>query len=154
MGPRAIAALGMTSGVTHMEWFRRADGSIAISEVAARPPGAQFTTLISYAHDLDLYRAWANVVVFDEFTPAPRRYAVGAAYLRGQGAGRVKAVHGLDAAREVAPLVVESRLPKPGQPHGGTYEGDGYVIVRHSETAVVEQALARIISVIRVELVE
>jgi biotin carboxylase len=154
MGPRAIAALGMVSGVTHMEWFRRADGSIAISEVAARPPGAQFTTLISYAHDLDLYRAWANVVVFDEFTPAPRRYAVGAAYLRGQGNGRVKAVHGLDVAQEVAPLVVESRLPKPGQPHAGTYEGDGYVIVRHPETAVVEQALARIISVIRVELVE
>jgi len=70
-GPRALAALGMTSGITHMEWFRRRDGSIAISEVAARPPGAQFTTLISYAHDLDLYRAWARVVVHDQFDPAP-----------------------------------------------------------------------------------
>lgn len=154
MGPKALAALGMTSGLTHMEWFRRSDGSIAISEVAARPPGAQFTTLISYAHDLDLYRAWAKAVVFDAFEPAPRRYAVGAAYLRGQGSGRVKAVHGLEAAREVGPLVVESRLPAQGQTHGAGYEGDGYVIVRHPETAVVERALSRIINVIRVELVE
>ena len=156
MGPRALAALGMGSGMTHMEWFRRRDGTIAISEVAARPPGAQFTTLISYAHDLDLYRAWARVAVHDEFDPAPRRYAVGAAYLRGQGPpdgnARVRAVHGLEDAADVAPLVVESRLPRPGQPHAGGYEGDGYVIVRHPDTAVVERALSRIVSVIRVEL--
>jgi formate-dependent phosphoribosylglycinamide formyltransferase (GAR transformylase) len=154
MGPRALEALGMSTGLTHMEWFRRRDGSIAISEVAARPPGAQFSTLISYAHDLDLYRAWARAVVCDQFESAPRRHAVGAAYLRGQGQGRVKAVHGLESAKEVAPLVVEAKLPRPGQPHGASYEGDGYVIVRHAETAVVEQALARIIRVIRVELEE
>jgi|SRR5262245_4997150 len=154
VGPRALQALGMTTGVTHMEWFRRRDGSVAVSEVGARPPGAQFSTLISYAHDLDLYQAWAKVVVFDAFEPAPRRHAVGAAYLRGQGNGRVKAVHGLDQARDVAPLVVESRLPRPGQPHGSGYEGDGYVIVRHPDTRVVEEALARIIRVIQVELVE
>src|SRR5262245_47568222 len=129
MGPRALQALGMTTGITHMEWFRRANGDIAISEVAARLPGAQFPTLISYAHDLDLYRAWARIVVLDEFEPARRQYAVGAAYLRGQGRGRIAAVHGLDAARDVAPLVVEAKLPKPGQPQGGSYEGDGYVIV-------------------------
>ncbi|MGH7731282.1 MAG: ATP-grasp domain-containing protein [Candidatus Eiseniibacteriota bacterium] len=152
MGPRALEALGMANGLTHMEWFRRRDGNIAISEVAARPPGAQFTTLISYAHDLDLYRAWARVVVHGQFDPAPRRYAVGAAYLRGQGEGRVRTVHGLEEAREVAPLVVESRLPRPGQPHATGYEGDGYVIVRHPETAVVERALSRIVGAIRVEL--
>jgi len=33
-GPRALDALGMRTGLTHMEWFRRPDGSMAISEVA------------------------------------------------------------------------------------------------------------------------
>src|SRR6185369_14190103 len=47
---RALKALGMTTGLSHMEWFRREDGSVAISEVGARPPGAQITTLMSYAH--------------------------------------------------------------------------------------------------------
>ena len=34
----------------------------------------------------------------------------------------------------------------------GGYEGDGYAIVRHPETAVVEEALKRIVSRVRVEL--
>ena len=59
----------MFTGLSHMEWFRRGDGSIAISEVGARPPGAQFTTLLSFAHDLDFYRAWAELMVHETFTP-------------------------------------------------------------------------------------
>jgi D-alanine-D-alanine ligase-like ATP-grasp enzyme len=50
-GVRGLRALGLNTGLTHMEWFRRPSGDIAISEVAARPPGAQFTSLLSYAHD-------------------------------------------------------------------------------------------------------
>ena len=52
---RAVTALGLRTGLSHMEWFRRADGSVAVSEVGARPPGAQFMTLLSWAHDTDLY---------------------------------------------------------------------------------------------------
>lgn len=150
---RALAALGLRTGLSHMEWFRRRDGSVAISEVGARPPGAQFTTLISYAHDVDLYRAWAKLAVYDDFEPPPRRWAVGATYLRGQGRGRVVAVHGIEEAqRELGGLVVEARLPQRGQSPRDTYEGDGYVILRHADTAVVERALARLVTTIRVEL--
>jgi biotin carboxylase len=150
---RALDVLGMGTGVTHMEWFRRRDGSVAISEVAARPPGAQFCTLISYAHDVDFYRAWARLAVLSEFDPPPRRYAAGAAYLRGQGTGRVRAVRGLDqVAAELGSLVVEARIPREGQGPSGSYEGEGYVIVRHPETAVVERALRRIVEGVRVDL--
>ena len=48
-GHKALNILGMRTGMSHMEWFRKKDGSIAISEVAARPPGAQFMTLIARA---------------------------------------------------------------------------------------------------------
>lgn len=150
---KALKLLGLRTGLTHMEWFRRNDGSIAISEVAARPPGAQFTSLISYAHDLDFYSAWPRLMALNEFTPPARRWAVGAAYLRGQGKGRVKAIHGIDAAnREVGPLVVESRLPRPDQAPSGSYEGEGYVILRHPETSVVEAGLKTLVSTIRVEM--
>jgi biotin carboxylase len=152
---RALKALGMVTGLSHMEWFRRKDGSVAISEVGARPPGAQFVTLISYAHDIDLHLEWARLMVFDEFPCPERKYAAGAAFLRGQGRGRVVAIHGLEQAqREVGPHVVEVKIPKPGSSPRGTYDGDGYVIVRHPETAVVKHALDRIIRTIRVELGE
>jgi hypothetical protein len=152
-GPAALTTLGMVNGMTHMEWFRRDDGSIAISEVAARPPGAQFTSLISWAHDRDFYSAWAEVSVFERFDPPERRYATGAAYLRGQGAGVVSGLSGVDELqRELGELVVEARLPQPGQAKSSSYEGEGYVILRHPETAVVEAGLKRVVERLRVEL--
>ena len=150
---RALEVLGMQTGLSHMEWFRRPDGSIAISEVAARPPGAQIMTVVSRAHDFDFVAAWARLMVFEEFAAPPRRYAVGAAYLRGQGSGRVKAIHGLDQVQhEIGSLVVDAKLPTAGQTPTGSYEGEGFVILRHPDTAVVQRALRRLISLVRVEL--
>jgi hypothetical protein len=152
-GPRALDALGMHTGVTHMEWFRRPDGRIAISEVAARPPGAQFTTLISYAHDFDLYTAWARLVIHEQFDVPQRQFSVGAAYLRGQGEGRVVAIEGLDEVRrELGPLVVEWKPPALGASASGTYEGEGFIIVRHPDTAAVRDALTKIVRTVRVRL--
>jgi len=152
-GRRTLDALGMWSGLTHMEWFRRPDGSVAISEVAARPPGAQFTTLLSHAHDVDFYRAWARLAVFEEFEVPERRFAAGAAYLRGQGEGRVARVRGLaELERELDGLVVEARLPRPGQGKGSGYEGEGYVVLRHPETEAVIAGLRRLVDTIRVDL--
>src|SRR5215468_814542 len=153
IAPMALRALGLRTGFTHMEWFRRPDGSVAVSEVAARPPGAQITSMLCYAHDFDFYRAWARLMVDDSFTPPPRRWAAGTVYLRGQGIGRVRAVHGLDGLPpEVGSLVVESRLPEPGQVSSGSYEGDGYVIVRHPDTGAITDAMWRLVTGVRVEL--
>ena len=150
---RALKVLGMDTGLSHMEWFRRPDGSIAISEVAARPPGAQITTLVARAHDVDFVAAWADLMVNGTFTMPPRKFATGAAYLRGQGRGRILAVHGLrEAERALAPLICDAKLPQVGDLPKDTYEGDGYVIVRHPDTAVVERALHTLITTIRVEL--
>jgi hypothetical protein len=153
VGARTLQALGMQTGLSHMEWFRREDGTIAVSEVAARPPGAQFTTLISYAHEIDFYHAWARLMILDRFDPPRRRYAAGIAFLRGQGTGRVRAISGLDQAQEeLGELVVETRLPRPDQTPGSTYEGEGYVVLRHPRTEVVERGLARLVTLVRVEL--
>ena len=152
-GPRALDALGMVSGMTHMEWFRRTDGSIAISEVAARPPGAQFTSLISYAHDRDMYSAWVESSVFESFDPPERKWSTGAAYLRGQGRGRVTRVHGIDRARdELGDLVVEAQIPDPGVPKSSSYEGEGYVILRDPDTDRVRDGLRRVVEILQVEL--
>ena len=150
---RALSVLGMQTGLSHLEWFRRTDGSIAISEVAARPPGAQITTLVSRAHDFDFVEAWVRLMVHGTFAAPPRRYAVGAAYLRGQGSGPIRAIHGLEVAqRELGPLICDLQLPVIGHAPRDTYEGDGFVLLRHPDTAVVERGLLRLISTVRVEL--
>ncbi|MCB1042356.1 MAG: ATP-grasp domain-containing protein [Acidobacteria bacterium] len=150
---RANQVLGMQTGLTHMEWFRRRDHSIAISEVGARPPGAQIMKIISYAHDVDFYQSWANLVVHGQFQPPERKYAVGAAYLRGQKSGRVKAIHGLDKAQsEIGGLVVDVQLPQKGQLKSSSYEGEGYVLLRHEDTETVKHALKRLITLVQVEM--
>jgi biotin carboxylase len=155
IGPAALRALGVRHALTHMEWFRRPDGSVAVSEVAARPPGAQITSMMGYVHDVDFYRTWAELMILDTFDPPERRSAAGTAYLRGQGRGPVRAVHGVDELqRQIGHLVVEARLPQVGQPASSSYEGEGYVIVRDPDTDVVRDALHRIITGIKVELVE
>jgi biotin carboxylase len=153
MGVRAVRALGLETGFTHMEWFRRDDGGLAVGEIAARPPGAHIVRLNSYAHDTDMYRAWARAVVDDAFDgPFERRYAVGCAYLRGVGRGQVLRVTGVERAQElVGSHVVESRLPQPGAPRSDSYEGDGHVIVRHPDTEVVKAALKTVIETIQVQ---
>jgi hypothetical protein len=52
----------------------------------------------------------------------------------------------------VASLVVDSRLPRAGQPSSGSYEGDGYITIRHPDTEVVTAALKTLVSTVRVEL--
>jgi len=153
VAPQALKALGLRTGLTHMEWFRRPDGSVAVSEVGARPPGAQITSMLCYVHDFDLYSAWAALMVDGSFDPPPRKWAAGTVYLRGQGAGQVVAIHGLNALPpEVTSLVVDSRLPRAGQPSSGSYEGDGYITIRHPDTEVVTAALKQLVSTVRVEL--
>lgn len=149
----ALSALGMQTGLSHMEWFRRKDGSVAISEVGARPPGAQITTLVSRAHDIDFVKAWTQLMVFGTFDVPQRKYAAGACFLRGQGSGQVRSVHGWDRVqRDLGDLITDVKLPAMGAAPSTSYEGEGFILVRHPDTAVVERAVARIAATVRVEL--
>jgi formate-dependent phosphoribosylglycinamide formyltransferase (GAR transformylase) len=152
LGFRALQALGMHTGLSHMEWFRRADGTIAISEIGARPPGAQIVSLMSFAHDVDLFKGWGRAVALGRFDPPKRKYAAGAAFLRGQGPGdRVTSIHGLDAAqKKMGEWVVETQLPSIGQRRSSSYEGEGYVLIRHPSTETVDRALGQLISTVQV----
>ncbi|MFL5344304.1 MAG: acetyl-CoA carboxylase biotin carboxylase subunit family protein [Hyalangium sp.] len=153
LAPRALQVLGMETGICHLEWFLRPDGSVALSEVAARPPGGKISTLISHAHDADFLLAWVRLLLFGAFEFPARQYAAGVICLRGQGSGRVRAVTGLQQAEdELGELIVEAQLPKINQPAAEGYEGEGYIILRHPETAVVEQGLRRLGDLIRVEM--
>ena len=109
--------------------------------------------LVSYAHDVDFDAAWVRLMIFGTFEPAAPQWSAGIAFLRGQGEGSVKAIHRVEqAAAAVGSLVVASRLPSIGQTPSGSYEGEGFIIVRDRDTAVVGRALETIIDLIRVEL--
>lgn len=156
MGFSAIEALGLDDGMTHMEWFERPDGTLAIGEIAQRPPGANITRMTGLVHDIDAYRAWARAVVDGELdAPWRRKYAVGCAFLRGMGRGRVASVSGVRETHEaVGAWVVEAKLPKLGAAKADSYEGDGYIIVRHESTEAVRKMIKTVIETVKVQYMQ
>lgn len=154
VGEQALRALGMGSGLSHLEWFRRPDGSVAVGEVGARPPGSRVFTPLNWANDYDMYDAWVRLMTVGHCVPPrERKYAVGTAFFRGIGTGHVVAVHGLDwVMREYGSLIVETELPYLGQVKADVFDGQGYVMLRHPNTSVVEEAILEIVSRVQVEI--
>ena len=96
VGFAAIRALGLDTAMTHMEWFQRRDGTIAVGEIGARPPGAQITRMTGLIHGFDAHDVWAKLMVQGLFDIQPRREKSGAiVFLRGRGHGRITAIKGL-----------------------------------------------------------
>ncbi len=109
---------------------------------------------MSQAHQVDFWAKWAELLVHERWDVPERQFATGVAFLRGHGRGRrVTAVHGLDAAQEVAgSIVVDRKLPVVGQARADGYEGEGWAIVRAPTTAQVVAALRTLVTTIRIEL--
>ena len=132
---RGARALGMRDGLSHMEWFRRPDGSVAVSEVGARPPGAQIDARCSLRARRRLLprvgRARGPRRSSSRRSAATPRVRLPARPGQGPGPRRARPRGG---ARRIGHLVVEARLPQPGSRPPSDYEGDGYVIVRHPDT--------------------
>jgi hypothetical protein len=52
----------------HFEFFRaKQDNHIIALEVNMRPPGGMTTDMWNYANDIDIYREWANIIVYNKF---------------------------------------------------------------------------------------
>lgn len=68
-GLSALKAFDVRERFFHLEFFRSdRDGRIVALEVNMRPPGGFTTDMFNFANDIDIYKEWANVVVFDRFT--------------------------------------------------------------------------------------
>ena len=152
VGFQAIRALGLRTAMTHMEWFYRADGSVAVGEIGARPPGAQISDVTGRIHGMDPYLTWARLMVDDKFDgPWQRQKAAAIVFLRSQGTGKISKIEGLtEAQKKMGSLVTDVKLPVVGLPKSSTYEGDGYVIIEHTDTQIVRQAALDLITTVKV----
>jgi phosphoribosylaminoimidazole carboxylase (NCAIR synthetase) len=139
------------TAITHMEWFFATGNRMYVNEVGARPPGVQIMPLMSLAHDVDMIALWAELIAFDRFTPPARKFAAGAAFLRGQGDGdRVVDVRGVqEAVAKAGSALVEMRAPRVNQRRAPGYEGEGIAIVKSDTTEGVKQALLAIIETVQ-----
>ena len=144
LGRQVLRALGMTTGFSHMEWYKRPDGEVVFGEIAARAPGGKLVDQMCWANDIDLYREWARAVCWHSFAATPRRrYHVGALFKRAEGEGRIVRVDGLDELRaRLGPALLEAEALPLGQPRHDwrvSRRSDGHVTVRDPDHEVTQQ---------------
>ncbi len=137
MGRRVIAALGIETSATHMEWFFGPKG-LKFSEIGCRPPGVGAWDLYSAGNDMDVYRAWANAITRGETGSSPsRHYASGIVALRPDQDGAITGYSGVDELRQrYDEWVIDAHLPDPGtptQPVEAGYMANAYVRMRHPD---------------------
>ncbi len=152
---RALAALGITRGIVHMELFLTAGGPL-FGELAARPPGGYLLRLIELAYGFDLWEAWlaSELGAPPARLPARARCSAGARLFH-PGGGRLVAVTG---ERETAALpgVVELQVRShPGDlipPRLGVSQEVAHLIVAGDDRDAVAATLARAGEMLRFEL--
>src|SRR5215470_4518537 len=137
MGRRVIAALGIGTSATHMEWFFGPRG-LKFSEIGCRPPGVGAWDLYSAGNDMDVYREWANAIVRGGTHSAPsRRYASGMVSVRPDRDGNITGYSGVDELNQrYGDWVIDAHLPGPGtptQPVEAGYMANAYVRMRHPD---------------------
>ena len=144
LGRHVLDALGMGSGFTHMEWFKKSDGEVVFGEIGCRPGGAHLVDQMNYTCDIDLFREWARAVCWHAFeAPTTRKYNVSIIFKRARGNGRITRITGLvEFMRRYGEHVCEERLLRPGTPRRNwkhTLVSDGFLIVRHPDWRIANQ---------------
>jgi hypothetical protein len=137
MGRRVIAALGIGTSATHMEWFFGPKG-LKFSEIGCRPPGVGAWDLYSAGNDMDVYREWANAIVHGGTASAPsRQYASGIVALRPDQDGHISGYSGAEELNQrYGEWVIDAHLPPPGTATQGVeagYMANAYVRMRHPD---------------------
>lgn len=69
IGDVTVAACQVKSRFFHCEFFRTSDGGLLPLEINLRPPGGITVDMWNYAHKMDLYAEYANVITRRPTTP-------------------------------------------------------------------------------------
>ena len=143
-GRKVIQEMGLGTTATHMEWFAAQQG-LLFSEIGARPPGCNFWDLYCEANDIDLYKMWAEAVVWGRVSQrASQRFAAGLIALRPSQDGTIVGFTGLERMEKRFGSTLFKRVLPAGrhtQPVEAGYLANGYICVRHPDYDTVRQIL-------------
>ena len=154
LGRRVITTMGLGTTATHMEWFYGPKG-LKFSEIGARPPGVGQWDVYAAGNDIDIYREWANAVVFGRIERRPsRRFASGIIALRPDRDGRIVGYEGVEEIqRRFGEYVTKAHLPPAGtptQPIEAGYMANAWIQMRHPDYDAMREIFEVIARTIRV----
>ncbi|HEV2377231.1 MAG TPA: ATP-grasp domain-containing protein [Streptosporangiaceae bacterium] len=126
-GSAVLEALGMQTGIVHLEFRLTPDGPV-VMEIAVRTPGDCLMDLLGLCYGVDWYELAVRLALGLELPPAPQEpTCFAASYLPIAAAGTVTAVQGL-AEVQAWPGVVEATVTvSPGDVIAPARSSDGRV---------------------------
>lgn len=134
LGRQVIAALGIGTSATHMEWFYGPKG-LKFSEIGCRPPGVGAWDLYCAAHEMDVYKEWAMALVHGRPSQRPSKgYSAGLINLRPDRDGHIVGYEGIEFLEQISEHIIDHHLPPPGsptQPVEAGYMANAWIRVRH-----------------------
>lgn len=138
LGRGVLKALGMGTGFTHLEWYKKANGEVVFGEVGCRVGGARLIDQMNFTSDCDLYAEWARAVCWHAFeADTTRKHNAAIVFKRARGQGRIQRIDGLQefVARNRPWVCAVDLLPVGAQRRDWTQTlvSDGYLLVRHPE---------------------
>lgn len=136
LGRQVLDALGMGSGFTHMEWYKKSDGEVVFGEIGCRPGGARLVDQMNVGSDSDIFVEWARAVVHGQVQSSARKpYCTAIVFKRAEGSGTVHRVDGLDRfLQRFGQFVAFEHILRPGdrtRDWKQTLLSDGYLVVKH-----------------------
>jgi hypothetical protein len=148
---RAVGeALGMETGITHMEWFLTPRGEAIFGEIGCRIGGGGIADMINWANEMCIYKLWGEAITSGTFSAKPaRKYNVAMVFKRALGRGRISAIEGRDEIlSRFAGWVVDDQLLPIGARRRNwldTLVSDGWLAVRHPDYATCREMMNTII---------
>ena len=154
LGHKVIAELGIETSATHMEWFFGPKG-LKFSEIGCRPPGVGCWDLYSAANEVDIYREWAEAVVWKtKKQELSRRYSAGIIALRPDRDGRILGYEGVEEIeRAFGEWIIDAHFPAIGTPTQGVeggYMANAWLRMKHPDYDELHRMLTLVGETIRV----
>ena len=130
LGRATVRAFGLASRFVHLEFFRLdrdhpglgAAGDYVGLEVNVRPPGGTTPEMMDYAHAVDVYQVWADMVCFDERRVESRGTDAFCVYASRRDAHRYAHAHEDVLGRFGEAVVAHGRVPDALSDDMGNYQ--------------------------------
>lgn len=134
---RVLAAVGVGTSATHLEWFH-GEGGMWVASFGLHPPPWDLWELYCEGGDFDLHVEWARAIAFGEAHQRPRsRRAAGLVNLRPDRDGVISHYEGVEwMQRQYGSLVFRMHLPPastPTQPIALGYHANAFVGLEHDD---------------------
>jgi hypothetical protein len=139
-GRRVVEAFRVRGRFFHAEFFELPGGVFRPLEINLRPPGGFTTDLFNYAHDIDIYGLWADLVTgadLDAFRHEARYHA---AHVSRRDQHRYRRGHDELQAILGPALMLRRRIPAPIN----LAMGDDLYLIRHEDPDAIRGFIAAI----------